>query len=51
MNASGGPPGKAYSLEEFGISEAELSQRLAGILERFGYRPEDVPEKETREML
>lgn len=40
-----------YSLEEFGISEAELSQRLAGILERFGYRPEDVPEKETRELL
>jgi hypothetical protein len=40
-----------YSLEEFGISQAEVSQGLAGILERFGYRPEDVPEEETREML
>jgi hypothetical protein len=40
-----------YSLEEFGISQAEVSQGLAGILERFGYRPEDVPERETREML
>jgi hypothetical protein len=40
-----------YSLEEFGISEAEISQRLAVILQRFGYRPEDVPERETREML
>lgn len=40
-----------YSLEEFGISEAELSRKLGGILERFGFRPEDVPEKETREML
>ena len=40
-----------YSLEEFGVSEAELSRKLAGIIERFGFRPEDVPERETRELL
>jgi len=40
-----------YSLQEFGLSEAELSRKLAGIIERFGFRPEDVPDRETRELL
>jgi hypothetical protein len=40
-----------YSLQEFGLSEAEISEKLAGIIERFGFRPEDVPERETRELL
>jgi len=40
-----------YSLQEFGLSEAELHEKLAGIIERFGFRPEDVPDRETRELL
>ncbi len=40
-----------YSLEEFGLSEAEIYEKLAGIIERFGFRPEDVPDSETRELL
>jgi hypothetical protein len=40
-----------YSLAEFGLSEAELFEKLPGIIERFGFRPEDVPERETREVL
>jgi hypothetical protein len=40
-----------YSLEEFGLSEAEVSRELADIIERFRFRPEDVPADETREML
>jgi hypothetical protein len=40
-----------YSLEQFGISEAELTRELGPILERFGFRPEDVPHDRTREML
>jgi hypothetical protein len=40
-----------YSLQEFGLSEAELFEKLAGIIERFGFRPEDVPDRETRELL
>ena len=40
-----------YSLQEFGLSEAELSEKLSGIIERFGFRPEDVPDRETRELL
>jgi hypothetical protein len=41
----------AYSLKEFGVSEAEVSRKLAPILARFGFRPEDAPDDETREML
>jgi hypothetical protein len=40
-----------YSLEEYGLSEGELSRELAEIIERFGFRLEDVPRRETREML
>ena len=40
-----------YSLEEFGLSEAELYEKLADVIERFGFRAEDVPEDETRELL
>jgi hypothetical protein len=40
-----------YSLEEFGLSRAELSEKLAAIIERFDFRPEDVPDRETRELL
>jgi hypothetical protein len=40
-----------YSLQEFGLSEAELSEKLAGVTERFGFRPQDVPDRETRELL
>ena len=40
-----------YSLAEFGLSEAELFEKLPEIIERFGFRPEDVPERETREVL
>jgi hypothetical protein len=40
-----------YSLEEFGISEAELHRELGPILERFGFRPEDVPHDQAKEVL
>ena len=40
-----------YSLEEFGLSEAKLSEELADIIERFGFSPETVPKDQTREML
>jgi hypothetical protein len=40
-----------YSLEEFGISEAEVTRKLGPILQRFGFRPEDVPRDQTREVL
>jgi len=40
-----------YSLEEFGISENELSQGLADIIDQFGYRSEDVPANVTQELL
>jgi hypothetical protein len=40
-----------YSLEEFGLSEDKLRNELSDIIERFGFRPEDVPIDETREML
>jgi hypothetical protein len=40
-----------YSLEQFGVSEDELSQKLEPILRRFGFRPEDVPRDQTTEML
>ena len=40
-----------YSLSEFGLSEAELFEKLSEIIERFGFRPEDVPDRETRELL
>jgi hypothetical protein len=42
---------KAYSLEEFGISGADLSRELGPILERFEFRPEDVPPDRTTEVL
>jgi hypothetical protein len=40
-----------YSLEQFGISEAELHRKLGPILERFGFRPEDVPHDQAKEVL
>ncbi|MBW2420762.1 MAG: sulfotransferase [Deltaproteobacteria bacterium] len=40
-----------YSLEEFGVSPEEVAERLSDLIARFGFRPEDVPENETREML
>jgi hypothetical protein len=40
-----------YSLEEFGISESELSQGLADIIDQFGYRSKDVPDNVTQELL
>jgi hypothetical protein len=40
-----------YSLEEFGISEADLIRELGPILERFRFRPEDVPRDRTTEVL
>jgi hypothetical protein len=40
-----------YSLAEFGLSEAELFEKLPEIIERLGFRPEDVPDRETREVL
>jgi len=40
-----------YSLEEFGISKEEVATNLAEVIARFGFRPEDVPVDETREML
>ncbi len=40
-----------YSLSEFGLSEAELFEKLSEIIERFGFRPEDVPDRETTEVL
>ena len=40
-----------YSLEEFGITEEEVAENLSALLARFGFRPEDVPEDETLEML
>jgi hypothetical protein len=41
----------AYSLEEFGLSEAELSDKLADVIERFDFHPEDVPTDTTRELV
>jgi hypothetical protein len=40
-----------YSLSEFGLSEADLFEKLPEIIERFGFRPEDVPDRETTEVL
>jgi hypothetical protein len=40
-----------YSLEEFGISEAEVTRKLGPILRRFGFRPDDVPSDRTTEVL
>ncbi|MFI5398275.1 MAG: sulfotransferase family protein [Candidatus Binatia bacterium] len=40
-----------YSLEEFGLSEAEMSRGLADIVERFGFRPEQAPVDQVREMV
>ncbi len=41
----------AYSLEEFGIDQQELEKKLEPLIERFGFRPSDVSEEDTREML
>jgi len=40
-----------YSLAEFGLSQAELAEQLSEIIARFGFRPEDVPDRETTEVL
>jgi len=40
-----------YSLGQFGISEADLTRKLGPILQRFGFRPEDVPRDRTTEVL
>ena len=40
-----------YSLEEAGVSETDLTRELGPILERFGFRPEDVPRDRTTEVL
>jgi hypothetical protein len=40
-----------YALEDFGISKEEVATNLAEVIARFGFRPEDVPVDETREML
>jgi hypothetical protein len=40
-----------YSLSEFGLSEVELFEQLSEVIERFGFRPEDVPDRETTEVL
>jgi hypothetical protein len=40
-----------YSLEEFGVSEADLVAKLGPILRRFGFRPEDVPRDQATEVL
>jgi hypothetical protein len=40
-----------YSLAEFGLSESDLFAKLPEIIERFGFRPEDVPDRETTEVL
>ncbi len=39
-----------YSLREFGLSESDVAGQLANIVERFGSRPEDVPQDESREL-
>ena len=41
----------AYSPEEFGIDSEELEERLAPIIERFGFDASDRPEGETKEIL
>jgi hypothetical protein len=41
----------AYSLEEFGIDEKELKQKLEPLTERFGFRIFDGPDEGAREML
>lgn len=41
----------AYSLEEFGIDQRELEKKLEPLIERFGFRPSEGAEGETREML
>jgi hypothetical protein len=40
-----------YTLEEFGVSEADLIRKLGPILRRFGFRREDVPRDRTTEVL
>jgi hypothetical protein len=40
-----------YTLEEFGISEDDVTRKLGPILQRFGFRPEDVPRDRTIEAL
>jgi hypothetical protein len=40
-----------YSLAEFGVAEADLTRKLGPILQRFGFRPEDVPRDQTSEVL
>ena len=40
-----------YSLEEFGITESEINQGLADIIDQFGYRSEDVPDNVNQELL
>jgi len=41
----------AYTLQDFGLTERQIHEELAGIIDRYGYRLEDVPEDETKEML
>ena len=40
-----------YSLEEFGLSEDYINEGLSGIMDRFGYRLDDVSANEAKEML
>jgi hypothetical protein len=40
-----------YSLAAFGVSEAEIFEKIPSVIERFGFRPEDVPDRQTSEML
>ena len=40
-----------YSLEEFGIDEGDLRERLEPLKERLGFGILDAPEQGTREML
>ena len=40
-----------YALAEFGLSQADLAEQLSGVIARFGFRPEDVPDRETTEVL
>jgi hypothetical protein len=41
----------AYSLAEFAVDRAALEEKLAPLLERFGFHAGDPSESETREML